>query len=203
MSSLDQITLGPDGTLWFTQPNDDQIGRMAIPSGVVLAEYNVPGADNEPEGITVGPDGAIWFTAAGVDKIGRIPVPPLATSTGGITWVPASGTAGIGVGDITAGPDGALWFTEGDGNRIGRMKPGDPINHYPAFRRASQRALGHHRRARTGALWFAESLKRSDRPDHDGRVPSPSTPVQAPTHPRWRSARTGRSGSPNRISARE
>ena len=64
VSALDQITLGPDGNLWFTQPADDQIGRMTIPSGAVT-EYNVPNADNEPEGITVGPDGAIWFTAAG------------------------------------------------------------------------------------------------------------------------------------------
>lgn len=157
VSSLDQITLGPDGTLWFTQPNDDQIGRMAIPSGVVLAEYNVPGADNEPEGITVGPDGAIWFTAAGVDKIGRIPVPPLSTSTGGITWVPPSGTAGHGVGDITAGPDGALWFTEGDGNRIGRMKPGDPIDHYPVPTSSSEPSGI--TPGPDGALWFAESLK--------------------------------------------
>ena len=167
VSALDQITLGPDGNLWFTQPADDQIGRMTIPGGAVT-EYNVPNADNEPEGITVGPDGAIWFTAAGVDKIGRIPVPPQATSTGGITMFPSSGEAGQGVGDITAGPDGALWFTEGDGNRIGRITTGGVITH-PGTLVGSQRAVGHHRRSGREAL-VRRGAGRSDRRDHHGRA---------------------------------
>lgn len=172
VSALDQITLGPDGNLWFTQPADDQIGRMTIPSGAVT-EYNVPNADNEPEGITVGPDGAIWFTAAGVDKIGRIPVPPQATSTGGITMFPSSGAAGQGVGDIAAGPDGALWFTEGDGNRIGHITTGGVITHPGTLTAPSEPSAI--TAGPDGRLWFAEALA--------GRIAAITTGGQINTYP--------------------
>jgi virginiamycin B lyase len=172
VSSLDQITLGPDGNLWFTQPADDQIGRMTIPSGAVT-EYNVPNADNEPEGITVGPDGAIWFTAAGRDKIGRIPVPPPSTPTHGITMYPSgTGTAGSGVGDITAA-DGALWFTEGDGNRIGKITTGGAITHPGTLTAPSEPSAI--TAGPDGRLWFAEALA--------GRIAAMTTGGQVEKYP--------------------
>ena len=164
---------GRTGNLWFTQPADDQIGRMTIPGGAVT-EYNVPNADNEPEGITVGPDGAIWFTAAGVDKIGRIPVPPQATSTGGITMFPSSGEAGQGVGDITAGPKvRALWFTEGDGNRIGRITTGGVITHPGTLSAPSEPSAI--TAGPDGRLWFAEALA--------GRIAASTTGGQINKYP--------------------
>jgi virginiamycin B lyase len=137
-----------------------------------VTEYNVPNAENEPEGITAGPDGAIWFTAAGTEKIGRIPVPPLATSTGGITMYPSSGTAGSGVGDITAA-DGALWFTEGDGNRIGRITTGGAITH-PGTLSAPSEPSGI-TAGPDGRLWFAEALA--------GRIAAMTTGGQVDKYP--------------------
>jgi virginiamycin B lyase len=105
---LDQIVAGPDGALWFTEPRDNEIGRMAT-TGVVTNEYTIP-SPSQPEGITVGPDGNIWFTDL-FNEVGRI-----APSGPPITEFPT----GQGPTDITTGPDGALWFTEAFGNTIGR-----------------------------------------------------------------------------------
>ena len=53
-----EIVLGPDGNLWFTEQTADRIGRIT-PAGVVT-EFTVP-ASRGRTGITVGPDGNIWF----------------------------------------------------------------------------------------------------------------------------------------------
>jgi streptogramin lyase len=64
-----RITAGPDGNLWFTDPNEWTIGR--ITPGGTIQEFPVPASD--PYGITAGPDGNIWFTDQN-GKIGRITV---------------------------------------------------------------------------------------------------------------------------------
>src|SRR5262249_21329407 len=66
-----QITAGPDGNLWFTEPGRDRIGR--ITTAGVLTEFSAgmtPGA--VPGGIAVGPDGNIWFTEIAGNRIGRL-----------------------------------------------------------------------------------------------------------------------------------
>ena len=100
---LDQITVGSDNRLWFTEPRDNQIGSIdpSNPS-TSLVEYGTangltPGA--QPEGITRGPDGKIWFTEAGLGKIGRLD--PAASPA--ITEYPNVALGG-GPSDITAGP---------------------------------------------------------------------------------------------------
>ena len=55
----DKITTGPDGNLWFTESNTNQIGKFS-PVNNKITEYNVPlsGTTNtDPDSITVGPDG--------------------------------------------------------------------------------------------------------------------------------------------------
>src|SRR5205085_1657910 len=99
------ITAGPDGALWFTETQGNQIGR--ITSTGVVTEYPVPTPSSHPWGITAGPDGALWFTEYQGNQIGRI------TTAGIITEyivVPGSPTQTYPQW-ITAGPDGALWFT--------------------------------------------------------------------------------------------
>ena len=104
------ITAGPDGALWFTEVDRNQIGR--ITTAGAITEYPVPTANSAPEGITAGPDGALWFIEF-TGKIGRI------TTAGVIVEYPAPTTFSFPQW-ITAGPDGALWFTESDGNKIAR-----------------------------------------------------------------------------------
>jgi streptogramin lyase len=145
VNALDQITLGPDNNLWFTQPRDDQIG--VITPGGAVAEFNVSPPGSRPDAITRGPDGNLWFTAPGANLIGRI------TTSGAITTFPG---AFPGAQDITAGPDGALWFTESLGNSIGRITTNGAItNHFPVPTPGAEPSgitMGP-----GGGLWFTES----------------------------------------------
>jgi streptogramin lyase len=63
------ITAGPDGNLWFTEPDANQIG-MITPGGQIT-EYPVPTPNSRPSGITAGPDGNVWFTELGSNQIGE------------------------------------------------------------------------------------------------------------------------------------
>jgi hypothetical protein len=75
------ITLGPDGALWFTEYSGNAIGRMTI-DGTVTNTFPVPTAGANPSGLTTGPDGAIWFTELAAAKIGRLVVPGLSSGGG-------------------------------------------------------------------------------------------------------------------------
>ena len=76
--NLYSITAGPDGALWFTDWNSNEIGRITT-SGLTN-EYPIPTASSHPYGITTGPDGALWFAESFVNKIGQ--VIPLARRNG-------------------------------------------------------------------------------------------------------------------------
>jgi hypothetical protein len=71
-----EITSGPDGNLWFTEPIVNRIGRVT-PAGE-LSEYVVPTpvGDVFPASITGAPDGNIWFGETGhVSRMGTVPTP--------------------------------------------------------------------------------------------------------------------------------
>jgi virginiamycin B lyase len=139
------IALGPDGNLWYTDIEVDQIVRIT-PTGA-LTVFSLP-RGSEPLGIAAGPDDALWFTEATANKIGRI------TTSGAITTYPLP-HAGSWPTDITPGPDGALWFTERNANQIGRITTTGAISEYPllsANSLPSAITLGP-----DGALWFIQS----------------------------------------------
>ncbi|MBV8284751.1 MAG: virginiamycin B lyase, partial [Candidatus Eremiobacteraeota bacterium] len=66
----DNIALGPDGALWFTDQVNNVIGRYD--ESFAVKTFSVPTANSGPSGIVTGPDGAIWFTEQFKDKIGRL-----------------------------------------------------------------------------------------------------------------------------------
>ena len=67
------ITVGPDGNLWFTEPSVNRIGRINPTTGVITEYSNGLSGGANPTGITAGPDGNLWFTEANlVPRIGRI-----------------------------------------------------------------------------------------------------------------------------------
>jgi virginiamycin B lyase len=140
-----QITVGPDGNLWFTAAQGSghvvygvdtppkfsetlgEIGRIT-PAGK-FGRFSLPSSQAYPDGITSGPDGNLWFTEtvnrgskSSISKIGRI------SPSGTITEFPLSMLADS-ARYITAGPDGNLWFTiqSSKGSnavcKIGRMTP--------------------------------------------------------------------------------
>lgn len=137
------ITPGPDGALWFTENESNNIGR--ITTAGVFTEYPSSTPGNNVDGITAGPDGALWFTEQS-GGIGRI------TTTGVITHYGQT-TLSEPVG-ITTGPDGALWFTEPYRNKIGRITTAGVVTEYLVPTADSEPygvAAGP-----DGALWFTE-----------------------------------------------
>jgi hypothetical protein len=85
-SGPSEITLGPDGNLWFTELFGNQIGMLDPTTGAVTDTlYPTPGAG--PYGITVGPDHNLWFTESDANEIGEgifkvVNTPPTVTVTG-------------------------------------------------------------------------------------------------------------------------
>ena len=112
---LSSIANDPEGNLWFTEANANQICRFSPESGKIT-QYNIPTSEAGPNGITMGPDGNLWFTETEANNIGKI-----SPITGDITEysVPTCGSWPDG---ITTGPDGNLWFTEAIG-KIGEISP--------------------------------------------------------------------------------
>jgi virginiamycin B lyase len=145
---LTDVTLGPDGKLWFTVYESASILRRPVSGAPDLK--NDLAAGSLPYRIAVGPDGAMWFTEYGANRIGRISVAGVVTEYD--LPRPNSGPT-----DIVAGPDGALWFTEYNpqGNAIGRITTDGKITEYPVPTAASNPwgiAVGP-----DGNIWFTES----------------------------------------------
>ncbi|MFY9578972.1 MAG: hypothetical protein WAQ33_06570 [Gaiellaceae bacterium] len=123
LASGQEIALGPDGALWFTQPFSNNIGRATVSNGALVSvqEFPAPTGCHPPyrfcmDGITTGPDGKVWFTEPVKGKIGR-----LDPSTGLITEFAIPG-GGFPL-RITAGPDGNLWFADNGTSSVGRATP--------------------------------------------------------------------------------
>src|SRR5690606_5319601 len=95
------ITVGPDGNLWFTEVTGNKIGRITPDAPNTITEFPLPTANSRPLGIVAAPDGNLWFGESGSGKLGRISPESPNTIT----------EYGIPAGDVTVGPDGNLWYT--------------------------------------------------------------------------------------------
>src|SRR6266516_2791141 len=146
------ITAGPDGSLWFTELDGNNIGRITINGAII--EYSVPTSDSNPLEITAGPDGNLWFTEGSGNNIGRI------TTTGAIIEYPVPTPNSEPFG-ITMGPDGNLWFTEDNFNvnQLGRITTAGVITEYPAPTPSgfAGDVLGEVTSGPDGNLWFTET----------------------------------------------
>jgi virginiamycin B lyase len=120
------LTLGPDGNVWFTEFGQRRIARIT-PAGAITEFALPPSISNVATAAAIvgGPDGNVWFTAFGAkDFIGRI------TTSGAVTAFPLS-TYPARPEDICVGPDGNLWFTEGGAGKIGRCTTAGEITEFP------------------------------------------------------------------------
>jgi streptogramin lyase len=121
VSHNSDLTSGPDGALWITEPGTGRIARMTV-TGVVT-EFPISSSAGAAQ-ITAGPDGNLWFTEPSVNMIGRM------TPTGSVTEFPIP-TPNSSATYITGGPDGAVWFTESAANKIGRIAADGTITELP------------------------------------------------------------------------
>lgn len=116
-----QITVGPDGRLWFTELSAAKVG--AIDAGGNLQEYAIGDATAEPGEITAGPDGNLWFSDYTNHRIYRL------TTAGAFTAFDIP-TPGAEPGGVAVGPDGAIWFTETETDRLGRVNADGEITEF-------------------------------------------------------------------------
>lgn len=115
-----QVTPGPDGSMWVTlDAAGADVARIA-PDGTVT-EYDAP-TINSPIGITAGPDGKLWVTQTGgvASFAPDAPTTAVATPIAAITDPRA----------ITTGPDGNLWT--GSGDKVVKIPPTAPAT-FTAF----------------------------------------------------------------------
>jgi streptogramin lyase len=135
------IVLGPDGAIWFTLANSNQIGRLT-PDGH-FEEFS--GMTYGPTDIVVGPDGKLWITQGDNNQIVRL------SPDGSYQQYQAPNGP---IADLAAGPDGAVWFTEPDGNRIGRFSLDGQVREFPVPTPDSRPVRI--TRGPDGNLWFTE-----------------------------------------------
>jgi streptogramin lyase len=156
-SSVEDITAGPDGNLWFTDSGGTPaIGRIT-PDGQIteFARGLQPRNASFPSGIAAGPDGNLWFTDDGAtEAIGRItPDGQITEFTRGLQ--PGSNSRVV---SITAGPDANMWFTDYGllSNAVGRITPSGQIDEFPVTLEAYIQAPPSTITAGPdGGVWFA------------------------------------------------
>ena len=141
------IAYGPDGNLWFTEPDANSIGRLTLSkngqlvNGFQITQFAVPAA--APAGVASiarGPAGDLWFGEDIAGNVGQI------TFSGGVPTIheyPLPTTSGHPLGIVT-GPDKNIWVTEVYGNKIARVNESTKSHH------RIHRAHHHQRQQRAG-----------------------------------------------------
>jgi streptogramin lyase len=120
------ITTGPDGLMWFVDP--ESVNRINA-DGTVTRFDAVPTFGDNPSlsEIVAGPDGNLWFTKFNPPgQIGRI------TPAGDMESV-TSFTSG-NIQDLVVGPDGNIWYTKpfngSDPGVLGRVTPAGAVDEF-------------------------------------------------------------------------
>jgi hypothetical protein len=121
-SSPGSIRAGPDGNLWFTEPDANQIGRIT-PTGQITL-FAAPTAGSQPTAITAAPNGNIWFTESASRQIGEYflaGTPPAAAAATATALASDVATPSVGqtvhltatVTSSTGTPTGSVTFFDG------------------------------------------------------------------------------------------
>ncbi len=119
-----QLTIGPDGNLWFTYGGISSPGVARYVIGTnTFTTFPIP-ADSNPKGITAGDDGNLWFIRGNTGTVARI-----STAGTGYTTFTASGLQfGPSPHEIAPGPGNTLWAAGGGSStrRIARIAVDPP-----------------------------------------------------------------------------
>jgi virginiamycin B lyase len=134
------ISEGADGNVWFTDGDNDRIGRMTPQGEVTFFALN---HDASPRNLALGHDGALWFAENGADEIGRI------TTAGQVTTYKV-GTSPVMT--IIAGPDENLWYSEENGTIYKMSTSGKSTRVRNIYR------LGGGLTSAYGNIWYYDTL---------------------------------------------
>jgi virginiamycin B lyase len=154
-----EMTTGPDGTVWFT---DDGGGMAPIPAigritpAGVIKEFTYPNPMPQFESITPGNDGNIWVT----DR-GQHPAIAKVTPDGTITPFTIGAAPNQMPDGLTPGPDNKMWFTdEGTPAAIGTVPENGPATEPTTENTNTGMQIGSRPDAITagadGRLWFID-----------------------------------------------
>lgn len=119
----DELSVGPDGNIWFTENTAHKIGRMTTTG--ILTEFStglLPGS--ALKGIVTGADGNMWFGDDNGPCFGKI------TMSGAITEYP-TGLTGASPDYLTLAPDGNIWLTEFNSSQIARISTNGAVTEFP------------------------------------------------------------------------
>ena len=137
-----QITLGPDGNLWFTNSNAGAVGIPFVGKITTAGAVTIYYTNDFPYGITTGPDGNLWVIESG--NVAKI------TTSGTETEYPL--TVSGGYSGITTGPDGNIWFTEF--GTVGYVTTAGVVNEFDPSLFQGQAYLTSIVTGPDGALWI-------------------------------------------------
>ncbi len=118
--SASSLVQGPDGNVWFTDPNTNSVGRET-PDGTIT-EFPLPTSDAGPDKIVAGSDGNLWFLETYADQIARV------SPGGAVTEFPLPQNASPGA--LAAGTAGNLWFVDDSNNDIGKITTAGKVTEF-------------------------------------------------------------------------
>jgi streptogramin lyase len=143
------LDVGPDGTVWFTQLELNQIASYDPDTGQ-FAFYTIPSPNTGPHSVAVDAGGDVWFTEIFGQRIGVLD-PDTGSFEEFTPPTPISMPYGMAIA-----MNGDVWFTEMAAVKIARYRPSTgrfqefPMN--PATDSAANIAVDH----QTGFIWVTE-----------------------------------------------
>jgi virginiamycin B lyase len=144
-AGVESLCLGPDGSLWFTEPGIDSIGRLTPQDQVT--DFPMPAGTTFNRGITVGPDGNLYVALA--HSIARV------SPAGIMTANLSDGQTDLDPAFVVTGPDGAIWFSEQSNDRVSRLTLDGHITHFSEGLESGDHPTDLDRGA-DGSMWFVE-----------------------------------------------
>lgn len=175
-SGLSDLTIGPDGTVWFIETEADQVGRIT-PGGEIteLPLYGPSDGYIRPSSVTAAPDGSVWVSATLARRLARVDGRTLTIAQ----FPVATGGGTVDAQSVAADAAGGVWFERLAGSgmdsrppqpALGRMDPTGRITYQP-LPGAGPRWPGSLTAGPDGAIWFLDGpAKTVGRMAPDGAV---------------------------------
>jgi RHS repeat-associated protein len=112
------LGLGSQGTVWFIDTGDNEIGAFNVATQAVTY-YAAPSDATAIDGLTLSSDGTIWFSETTSNGM----VGQLNPTNGHITEYQMS-VPGDGMAGLAQGPDGNVWLLDNDGATVEQISSG-------------------------------------------------------------------------------
>jgi len=112
------VTVGPDGSVWFSEESANKIGQLDPKTGK-CKEYPITEEKNvAPHGLAADSNGNVWFAASLGGFIGR-----LDPNSGKVTVYKMPDPKATDPESLAFDRKGILWFTVQNANMVGKLDP--------------------------------------------------------------------------------